>query len=352
MKEDQPVSVPQSTKSGLPPGTLIHVGDQEPKPTTIRVFLYDSDTVTETVPDSLDNIQDINKNVWIKLSGLSDLEDIKEIGEMLSLHPLTIEDIINTRQRPKYEEFDDYLFVVVKILRMDEGYISSEQLSIILSKGCICSFEKKSSDLFENIVKRLNDTKGRIRQWGPDYLMYTLIDCVVDNYFFVFENIGNTIEDLEERIIENPEPGIMEEIYILKRNLLDIRKQVWPVRETISGIVRVMPTLVTEKTGIFLNDVADHLYQINDMLESYREMATGLYEIYLSTISNRMNEVMKVLTIIATIFIPLTFIAGVYGMNFSRMPELEYEFGYPLAILSMVIVAGIMVVFFRKKKWL
>ncbi|WFN33943.1 magnesium/cobalt transporter CorA [Methanogenium sp. S4BF] len=384
MKPDRKIAVSQSSKSGLPPGTLIHVGDRDPAPTQIRCFEYNQHSTDEKRPADLTVCSgEADRCAWIKVSGLSDLEQIKKIGELLSLHPLTLEDILNTNQRPKYEEFDDYLYLVLKIIRIettpeegtengdrrsgtgdtgtkpettqeseDKYTISAAQLSIVLTDRIVCSFEEANSDIFNGIITRLFDEKSRIRKLGSDYLMYALADCVVDNYFVVFERIGEDIEELEERIIDGADPDVMEEIYTLKRNLLDIRKRVWPLRETIAGLLRNKPEFISEQTEVFLNDVSDHLYQLNDILESYREMSTGLYEIYLSTLSNRMNEVMKVLTIIATIFIPLTFIAGIYGMNFASMPELQWEFGYPAAILAMLVTAGIMVLYFRKKQWI
>lgn len=384
MKPAKKIAVSQSSKSGLPPGTLIHVGDRDPSPTHVRYFVYNPNFAEEISLDSTGTIPcDPDTNIWIKVSGLSDLEEIKRIGDHLSLHPLTLEDLLNTSQRPKYEVFDNYLYLVLKIIRMEnEGepdtrntcpesetdksctitgttapseernIIISSQLSIILTDRVVCSFEETHSDIFDGVIRRLSDNKSRIRKYSPDFLMYALTDCTVDNYFSVFERIGENIEDLEERIIDGDDTDVMEEIYSLKRNLLDIRKQVWPVRETISGLIRNKPVFISEQTELFLKDVSDHLYQLNDILESYREMSTGLYEIYLSTLSTRMNEVMKVLTIIATIFIPLTFIAGIYGMNFASMPELQWEFGYPAAILAMLVTAGIMVLYFRKKQWI
>ncbi len=384
MKSGRKIAVSQSSKTGLPPGTLIHVGDRDPAPTHVRYFLYNQNGTEEKSPTSPDELScDADSTAWIKVSGLADIEKIKQIGAFLSLHPLTLEDILNTNQRPKYEEFDDYLYLVLKIIRIDSGRdastrdngakagkdipgirpdndeqsdekynLTSAQLSIILTERGVCSFEENDSDIFEGVIRRLFDEKSRIRKLGPDYLMYTLTDCVVDNYFIVFERIGEDIEDLEESIIDGTDPDVMEEIYTLKRNLLDIRKRIWPLRETIAGLIRSKPEFISEQTEVFMNDVSDHLYQLNDILESYREMSTGLYEIHLSTLSNRMNEVMKVLTIIATIFIPLTFIAGVYGMNFALMPELQWKFGYPAAILAMLVTAGIMVLYFRKKQWI
>ena len=384
MELSRKIAVSQSSKSGLPPGTLIHVGDRDPAPTQVRYFLYNQNGTEEKSPPSPDKLScDTDSITWIRVSGLADIEKIEQIGASLSLHPLTLEDILNTNQRPKYEVFDDYLYLVLKIIRIENGSdastrdngaktgkdihgirpdndeqsdekynLTSAQLSIILTEKGVCSFEENESDIFEGVIRRLFDEKSRIRKLGPDYLMYALTDCVVDNYFIVFERIGEDIEDLEESIIDGTNPDVMEEIYTLKRNLLDIRKRIWPLRETISGLIRSKPEFISEQTGVFLNDVSDHLYQLNDILESYREMSTGLYEIHLSTLSNRMNEVMKVLTIIATIFIPLTFIAGIYGMNFASIPELQWGFGYPAAILAMIITAGIMVVYFRKKQWI
>jgi magnesium transporter len=384
MTSDRKIAVSQSSKSGLPPGTLIHVGDRDPAPTHVRYFVFNENFAEEIHPASPDELSsDPDSVTWIKVSGLADIDQIKQIGEVLSIHPLTLEDILNTNQRPKYEDFDNYLYLVLKIIRIenngdanpsesnadikkdihtaltendaeseDEYCITTAQLSIILTEQAVCSFEESESDIFDTIIQRLFDTKSRIRKYGPDYLMYALTDCVVDNYFIVFEKIGEGIEDLEERIIAGTDGDVMEEIYTLKRNLLDIRKRIWPLRETIAGLIRSKPDFIPEQTEVFLNDVSDHLYQLNDILESYREMSTGLYEIHLSTLSNRMNEVMKVLTIIATIFIPLTFIAGIYGMNFASMPELQWEYGYPAAILAMLVTAGIMVAYFRKKQWL
>lgn len=384
MKLGRNIAVSQSSKSGLPPGVLIHVGEHDPAPTTIRYFLYSKDSIEEQFPLHPDEFSpDEGKYAWIKISGLRDLEKIKQIGELLSLHPLTTEDILNTGQRPKYEEFGIYLFLVIKTLRIDDSQdaeqntcesssvsadaagsrdlpsgcndnysITSGQLSIILTQNTVCSFEETESAIFETIITRLYDRQSRIRQYGPDYLMYALTDCVVDNYYAVFERIGEDIETLEEGIIDGTKEDAMEQIYALKRNLLTIRKQIGPVRETISGLQRDNPDIISSRTKIFFSDISDHLHQLYDVLESYREMSTGLYEIYLTTLSNRMNEVMKVLTIIATIFIPLTFIAGIYGMNFAVMPELGWQHGYPAVILVMIVIAGVMVVYFRKKQWI
>ena len=384
MKPGRNIAVSQSSKSGLPPGALIHVGERDPAPTTIRYFRYNTETIEEQFPENPGEFStDEGTKAWIKVSGLRDLETIKDIGELLTLHPLTTEDILNTGQRPKYEDFGRYLFLVIKTLRIerpheqgqtpyepssgvrdlteggdavpgdDDRYvITAGQLSIVLTETTVCSFEEAESPIFDSIITRLFDRQTRIRQYGPDFLMYALTDCVVDNYYVVFEQIGEEIEALEEGIIDGTEEDAMEQIYTLKRNLLTIRKQIWPARETIAGLIRDKPDLISPRTEVFFNDVSDHLHQLYDMLESYREMATGLYEIYLSTLSTRMNEVMKVLTIIATIFIPLTFIAGIYGMNFAVMPELGWQHGYPAVMLVMAVIAGIMVIYFRKKQWI
>ncbi len=364
MKPNRKIAVSQSSKSGFPPGALIHVGDRDPSPTQVRYFVYNQDfTKEEQLDTAAESFPGEDRFAWIKVSGLSDLEQIKQLGVLLSLHPLTLEDILNTNQRPKYEIFDEYLFMVLKIIRIENSpdagtedennvTISSAQLSLILTDKIVCSFEEGESDIFKGIISRLFDEKRRLRKLGSDYLMYALADCVVDNYFFVFDRIGEEIEDLEDRIIGGTDSDVMGEIYALKRNLLNMKKLVWPLRDAITGLIRIKPAFISERTELFLNDVSDHLYQLNDILESYREMSTGLYEIYLSTLSNRMNEVMKILTIIATIFIPLTFIAGIYGMNFSSMPELQWEYGYPASIIAMLATAGIMVLYFRKKQWI
>ncbi len=339
----------------MPPGTLIPIGEGIQSPTVVRVCQYNKTDYSDDVcaPGELSTIPLSDKIVtWIHLSGLSDINTIKAIGTSFQIHPLTLEDVLNTNQRPKIEDFDDYLYCVLKIVRSQNDAIQSEQLSLILQKNCLISFQERESDIFENVTRRLAERKGKIRSLGPDYLLYALIDTVVDEYFPVIEKIGIDAEDLEEAVIEQPDPTNMEEIYTMKRDLIHLRKYIWPAREVLLSILRERSDLISEPTMRYFGDVGDHLFQIADVLETYREMVTGLYEIYLSTLSNRMNEVMKVLTIIATIFIPLTFIAGLYGMNFAEMPELTWEYGYPAALLSMVAVAGIMILFFRKKGWI
>lgn len=345
----------QSSKSGMPPGTLTPVGEGIPNPTVIRVCQYNQTKYSDEIctPDELNGISLSDDTItWIHLSGLADINTIKTIGNLFQIHPLTLEDVLNTNQRPKLEDFDNYLYCVLKIVRSENDTIQLEQLSLILQKNCLISFQERENDTFDNVRRRVAEEKGKIRSLGHDYLIYALIDTVVDEYFPVFEKIGTDAENLEEAVIEQPDPTNMEDIYRMKRDLIHLRKHIWPAREVLSSILRGRSDLISESTMRYFGDVADHLFQIADMLETNREMVTGLYEIYLSTLSNRMNEVMKVLTIIATIFIPLTFIAGLYGMNFAEMPELTWEYGYPSALLSMGIVAGLMVLFFRKKGWI
>ena len=344
----------QSSKSGMPPGTLIPVGEGIPSPTVVRVCRYNKSDFSDDIyaPDELSNIPLSDETVtWIHLSGLATVNIIQTIGSLFQIHPLTLEDILNTNHRPKIEDYDDYLYCVLRIVRSENDTIQSEQFSLILQKNCLISFQERENDTFDNVRRRIAEGKGKIRSLGPDYLLYALTDTVVDEYFPVFEKIGADAEDLEEAVIERPDPSNMEEIYTMKRDLIHLRKHIWPEREVLSSLLRGRSDLISEPTLRYFGDVADHLFQIADMLETYREMVTGLYEIYLSTLSNRMNEVMKVLTIIATIFIPLTFIAGLYGMNFAEMPELTWEYGYPAALLSMVAVAIVMILFFRKKGW-
>jgi magnesium transporter len=291
---------------------------------------------------------------WINVDGLYDTELIAEFGRVFDLHPLVLEDILNTQQRPKMENYENYIFVVLKMLSFpdDSSQIHSEQVSLILGAGYVLSFQEMAGDVFEPVRQRVRSRKGRICKMGPDYLVYALVDAVVDHYFVVLERVEEKLEDLEDAVFENPTVSTLAEIQRLKVELLRFRKAVWPLRETINGLVREESELIAEKTEIFLKDVYDHTIQVIDTVEGFRDTVSGLLDVYLSSVSNRMNEVMKVLTIIATIFIPLTFIAGIYGMNFEHMPELRFAWAYPLVWLVMLVVALAMIGFFRRRGWL
>jgi len=317
-------------KVGLPPGTLVHIGERKTEKIKIP-------TVT-----------------WINIDGLQEVGVVEKIGTHFGVHPLILEDILHTGQRPKAEDLGDYLFIVLKMIYHDENEdeIMGEQVSLILGQNYVISFQEREGDIFNPIRERIRNGKGRIRKAGADYLAYALIDAIVDHYFVILEKLGEKIESLEEELVTNPIPETLQMIHTLKRNLIFLRKSVWPLREVISGLERGESPLITEPTGIYLRDVYDHTIQVIDTIETFRDMVSGMLDIYLSSLSNRMNEVMKVLTIIATIFIPLTFIVGIYGMNFKFMPELEWHWGYPTALIIMLLLVGFMLLYFRRKKWL
>lgn len=288
---------------------------------------------------------------WVEVRGHPDTAALEIFGQALDIHPLTLEDLLNTYLRPKFEEFDKYLFFSLKYITFADG-VALDQVSLIVTNDVVISFCESDRPVFDNIHKRIRDRRSKIRSLGSDYLMYMLIDTVVDGYFAAFEGIGDRIEELQDVIFEDPEPDIMDAIYALKGEMIHLRKNIWPVRDSIAAMRRSSSPIIRETTLVYLNDVMDHIVQIIDTVETYRDMIAGMREIYLSGLSNRMNEVMKVLTIIATIFIPLTFIAGIYGMNFAHMPELQWPYGYPVTILVMVAISGVMVVYFRHKRWI
>lgn len=346
-----------SKKAGLPPGTLVHIGEKKTEKVKITIIDYDGEqfqekearTIEECVP-----FRDKPTVTWINLDGIHDLEIVEKFGKHFDLHPLVLEDILNTGQRPKLEDLEDYIFLVLKMLYCDEKEkeIKAEQVSIIIGSNFVISFQEREGDVFNPIRERIRNGKGRIRKMGADYLAYALMDAIVDNYFLILEILGENVEALEEELVTDPRTETLQAIHKLKREMIFLRKSIWPLREVVSGLERGESPLVKESTGIYLRDVYDHTIQVMDMVESFRDMISGMLDTYLSSLSNRMNEVMKVLTIIATIFIPLTFIAGIYGMNFRFMPELGWRWGYPTLWAVVAIIAFSMVVYFRKKKWL
>jgi magnesium transporter len=347
-----------SKKVGLSPGTLVHIGKKKIEKVRIRLIDYDEAQLQEKEPKSIEEcfpFKDLPTVTWVNIDGLHDISVMEKVGKHFNLHPLVLEDILNTEQRPKIEDFDDYIFIVLKMLCYDENQnqINSEQISIILGSNFVLSFQERVGDIFDPLRERIRNSKGRVRKMGPDYLAYCLLDAIVDNYFVVLEKLGEKIEGMEEELVTNPTPETLQTIHNLKREMIFLRKSVWPLREVVSRLERGESELIKDSTGIYLRDVYDHTIQVIDTVETYRDMLSGMLDIYLSSISNRMNQVMKVLTIIATIFIPLTFVAGIYGMNFEFMPELKWHWVYPWAFwLVMLGVAGVMLVYFRRKKWL
>ena len=347
----------RSGKAGLPPGTLVHVGEQKSETVRITYIDYDEKQFQEKEAIGIEecfHFKDTPTTTWINIDGVHNVELIEKIGAKYDLHPLILEDILNTEQRPKFEDYEKYLFIVFKMLRYNEykQKIESEQVSVVLGQNFVISFQARVGDVFEQIRDRIRSAKGRIRKMGPDYLAYSLIDAIVDGYFTILEKLGEKIELLEEQLVAEPTEKTLQQIHRLKREMIVLRKSVWPLREVIGSLQRTESKLISDVTSIYLRDVYDHTIQVIDTIESFRDMVTGMVDIYLSSISNRMNAVMKVLTIIATIFIPLTFIAGVYGMNFKYMPELQWRWGYPVILLVMVLVAAVMLLYFRRKKWL
>lgn len=346
-----------SKKAGLPPGTLVHIGEKKTEKVRIRLMDYDPDRFEEkdlTAIEEYFPYKGKDSVTWINVDGIHQVDLMEKLGGHLGLHPLVLEDLLNTDQRPKLEDYEDYLFLILKMITYNgaEKQLHVEQVGLIVGPRFVLSFQESEGDVFEPVRERLRKGKGRIRKGGADYLAYTLMDAVVDNYFLVLEKIGEDIEELEEEVIGKPARETVESIHNLKRELLYLRKAVWPLREAIAGLEKGEHPLIQEKTVLYLRDVYDHTIQVIDTIETFRDMVSGMMDAYLSGLSNRMNEVMKVLTIIATLFIPLTFIAGVYGMNFKVMPELEWRYGYGMVWLLMILVTLLMLLYFRKKKWL
>lgn len=346
-----------SKKAGLSPGALVHIGKKKVEKTRIRIIDYDESQLEEKEAKTIEEcfpFKDKPTVTWINIDGLHEVEIIEKIGKYYDVHPLVLEDIVNTGQRPKMEDLESYVFVVLKMLYYDdkEKEVSAEQFSFILGPNFVISFQERVGDVFNPIRERIRNAKGRIRKMGADYLAYALMDAVVDNYFAILERLGEEIESIEEELVHNPTPETLQIIHNLKREMIFLRKSVWPLREVISGLERGESTLIGNSTGIYFRDVYDHTIQVIDTIETFRDMVSGMLDIYLSSVSNRMNEVMKVLTIFAAIFIPLTFIAGLYGMNFEFMPELKWHWGYFVVLTIMAVVGISMLIYFRKKRWL
>ncbi len=346
-----------SKKAGLPPGTLVHVGEGKDEKVKITIIDYDEKHFEERKVKKVEEclpFKDKPTVTWINIDGIQQVDIIEAIGKHFGVHPLVLEDIVNTGQRPKMEDFGNYIFVVLKMIYYDEkeDEIKTEQVSLLISQNFVISFQEREGDVFNPIRERIRGSKGRIRKMGADYLAYALMDGVIDNYFVILEKVGEKLEGMEEELVTNPTPETLQAIHNLKKDMIFLRKSVWPLREVIGGLERGESKLVQESTQIYFRDVYDHTIQVMDAIETSRDMLSGMLDIYLSSVSNRMNEVMKVLTIIATIFIPLTFIAGIYGMNFQNMPELGWRWGYFAVLIVMVSIGISMLAYFKRKKWL
>jgi len=342
---------------GLAPGTLVHVGEKKAEKVVIRAWVYNSEKLIEKELKTVEECQALKgqpgMNLWINVDGLDQIGIIEKLGSYFGVHPLTLEDVLNTGQRPKMEDYDSYIYAVLKMMILDEKRkeIIIDQVSIIFGSNYILSFQERERDVFNPIRDRLKNPASRLRKNGVDLLAYSLMDAVVDNYFLILEHVGEEIENLEEELIVDPVPETLKAIQKHKRDMITLRRSVWPLRELINSLQRTESELINETTQLYLRDVYDHTIQVIDSIEAFRDILSSMVDVYLSSLSNRMNDVMKVLTIIATIFIPLTFIAGVYGMNFEYMPELEWRWGYPAVMLGMAMVGISMVLYFKKRRW-
>ena len=343
---------------GTAPGTL-HIDGAAPKP-VIRIIAFGKDDLVEAQLESVEEISEYLGKwpvTWINVDGLGDAEVLLKIGEYFKLHRLALEDVVNVNQRAKVENFDDHVYVVMRMLSF-EGRLKSKQFSMFIGSDYVLTFQEAQGDYFEPVRERLRLAQGRVRGRNPDYLGYTLIDALIDSYFPIMERYDERLDILEQRVQEFDDKNALNDLHAVRKEMTALRRAVWPKREALNCLVRDPVPLISDKTRLYLRDCYDHTIQIIDMLENLREIASGLVDLYMSGVSNRMNEVMKVLTVIATIFIPLSFIAGLYGMNFDpavsswNMPELGWPFGYPLLLAIMAAVALGQLYLFRKKGWI
>ncbi len=349
--------IKRSRKTGLPPGSLVHIGLEREEKTRITVFDYDVEHVEEREIRAFEELAPyIGKPsvTWIDVVGIHDPDLIGQIGRHFQIHPLLMEDIMNTTQRPKIDDLGKYICLILKMITFDEAAMELhiEQLSLVFSDDFVLSFQESESGIFKPLRDRIRNNLGRVRKMGTDYLAYSLMDAVVDHYFVVMEKMGEKIDGLEDEVVANPKPDTLRGVQRLRDEILLVRRSVWPLREVISLLERAESPLVDKSSSFFFRDVYEHTIQVMDTVDTYRDILSGMFDIYLSSVSNRLNEVMKVLTIIATLFMPLTFLAGVYGMNFQNMPELKWQYGYFMLWGVMILIALAMLVYFRKRKWI
>jgi len=342
----------------MPPGTVLHHEDETSlEPVRINLVNYNDSNLTErnSTKFSADFFhKEAGEKSWIDVVGIHNSNLIEKIGQHFNLHPLTIEDILNNEQRPKIEDNPNYVYLVVHMIGFDQESlkIDIEQVSLIMGKDYVLSFQEKSGDTFDPVRKRLEIAKGKIREAGPDYLVYSLVDAIVDNYFLVIEQLGNALDQLEDELLDNLQRETFNKTHALKKELMAIRRSVWPMREVVSKMERDQYLQIHDDMNIYIRDLYDHTIEIIDTVEVYRETVGGLVDLYQSMSSNKMNEVMKVLTIISTIFIPLTFITGLYGMNFHYIPELDWRYGYFMVWGISIALVVVMLIVFRRKKWI
>lgn len=348
----------RSTKAGLPPGTLVHIGEKKAESVKLNIMTYNETSFEEKevmTPKEGLRFKDKSGVVWINVDSVHQTEVIKELGNAFGLHPLIQEDILNTDQRPKIEDFEDYVYIVLKMLspKNQTQSIQVEQVSLILTSDTVISFQEGiRGDVFDPVRQNIRNNKGPIRKMKADYLAYSLLDTVIDNYFIILENFEEKTEQLEKELVVNPSSQVLQTIHALKKELIILRKSVWPLREVLNTLSQERSSLISQSTRMYLRDIYDHAIQIIEVIEIFRELLSEMLEIYLSSINNKISSVMKVFTVIATIFIPLTFIASIYGMNFQHMPELAWKWGYPMTLGIMVFVGILMVNYFKKRDWL
>ncbi|MBE0570374.1 MAG: magnesium/cobalt transporter CorA [Ignavibacteriaceae bacterium] len=345
-----------SSKIGLPPGSIVYLGEKKVEKVTITLTEYDennAETYEIKSVKEIDPFTDTPQVTWVSVCGLHETEFLKQVGEKFKVHPLVLEDILNTDTRPKIEITDDYLFIVMKLMTFnpEQKILETEQVSFILGRTFLFSFSEKSDEIFNPVKERITIQLGKFRKRGSDYLLYALMDIVIDHYFLALEKVEERIETLDDEVINNPEKSQIESIYNLRNLLLMMRRSIWPLREIVNQLIKDDSDLLDDSIEPYLRDIYDHTIHITESIEQQREITNGLMEIYLSMMSNKMNEVMKVLTVIATIFIPLTFIVGIYGMNFPNMPEMKWPWAYFALWGVMIGVVIFMVFYFRRKKW-
>ncbi len=343
-------------KVALPPGTVEYTGERKAEKVKITVYDFEDSHLEEKELRSIEECfpyRDTPRVSWINIDGLHDTESLERLGAHFGLHPLVLEDIVNTHQRPKVEDHQDYLYIVLKMLEYPGRgtEVTADQISIVLGRNFVLSFQERAGDVWDPVRERIRKGAGRIRKSGSDYLAYRLMDAIVDNYFGVLEKIGDEIETLADEVSEGPSPETLRRVHVLKREMIFLRRLIWPTREVAGFLERAESNLITKPTVVYLRDVYDHTVQLIEAMESYRDLVSGMQDLYLSTVSNRLNAVMKILTVFATIFAPLTFLAGIYGMNFKYMPELGWKLGYPLFWVITVSLTVTMIALFRKRGW-
>lgn len=347
--------VKRGGKLGAAPGTLLHIGKHKQVSAAIQVISYGPDELDESAITNVADYQPVEnagRVSWLNVDGVADPDLVEKLGKQFQLHPLVMEDILNTDQRPKVEDYQGYLYIVLRMLQFDKDrqQIHSEQVSLVLGKNHVLSFQERPGDVFDGVRERLRAGR-RIRFMRSDYLTYALLDAVVDHYFEMLEYIGEQVEELEDQVIAAPGPDTLARMHHFKREMLLLRKSIWPLRELLSRLSRDESPLISEETRLFLRDVYDHVIHVMDSIDTIRELLVSMLDLYLSSVSKRTNEIMKVLTIFASLFMPLTFIVGVYGMNFDVMPELRWVWGYPSVMLVMLLLVAGLLVFFRKRRW-